>query len=202
MQISPQPLVSCQLDEQTANQHLAIGTQDGRLQVIRLIGTSQPHIEELTPHADAILALAWSEDGKRLITSSRDRTAKLFDASTLELIASYDRHERAVGGAAFLKSRPLSFDETGRVRWMAGDDSDAIVAEQGGLPRVLQQVIVVAMNCSFMTPICSSTQAEKKTVDNGKDDEGQAEEKRSNTFSRARTHRFASGSVDYFSGGK
>ncbi len=117
------------------------------------------------------------------MTSSRDRTAKLFDANRLDLIASYDRHERAVGGSGFLKTRPLSLDETGRVRWMAGDDSDAVVAEQGGLPRTLQPVVI--SHDELLVHDANRVRRftlEKKTVDNGKDSEGKAKTKEVTRF--------------------
>jgi cytochrome c551/c552 len=120
---------------------LAIAGFDGTLRVISIHEeTGMPTIEyALTPHADTILSVEWSSDGKRLLTGSRDRTAKLFDATRMELLVSYDRHERAVGGIGIFDKRPLTLDETGRLRVMQGDDEDRVVSEQAGLPRVLQE---------------------------------------------------------------
>ena len=158
---------------------VAIGGHDGSLRVAEILSDHRfDGLQVLTPHADAILAVAWSENGERLITAARDRTAKLFDAKSLELIASYDRHERAVGGAGFFGKRSLSFDETGRLRMMAGDDSDGVVAEQSGLPRVLQQ-IVATQDQIFVADRnrLRRFQVEKKTVDNGTSEDGKPKTK-------------------------
>ena len=160
-------------------QRIAIGGQDGSLRVVELLSDHRfGQSITMTPHADAVLALAWSADDKRLITASCDRTAKLFDSAKMELIASYDRHERAVGGAAFLSNRPLSLDETGRLRLMEGDDSDGVVAEQSGLPRVLQrfkadtQEIFIADRNRIR-----EFRIDIKTVDDGTDEQGKPKQK-------------------------
>jgi len=165
-------------------QRVAIGHQDGSLQIVELLSDHRfGQIETMTPHADAILALAWNSDVKRLITASRDRTAKLFSGTPMELIASYDRHERAVGGVSFLGKRPLSLDETGRLRMMEGDDSDGVVAEQSGLPRVLQR-FVTANDKIFIADRnrLREFRIETKTVEDGKDDEGKPKTKKITKF--------------------
>ncbi len=120
---------------------LAIAGHDGSLQLVALSygDLSLQSKFKFTPHADTILAVAWSANGDQLETASRDRTAKLFDTAKNELAASYDRHERAVGGAGFADNRPITLDETGRLRAMVGDDSDRVLAERSGLPRYLQR---------------------------------------------------------------
>ncbi len=122
---------------------LAVAGHYGNLQLFALPTELDPPtpVADWTSHADSILSVAWSEDGKRFITSSRDRTAKLFEGKRAELIVSYDRHERAVGGGAFLGSRTVTLDETGKLRLWQGDDEDRVLAEFGGLPRSLQKVI-------------------------------------------------------------
>ncbi len=122
--------------------HLAVAGHYGNLQLFDIRSDADPKpIADLTSHADSILSVAWSEDGKRFITSSRDRTAKLFDGNRAELIVSYDRHERAVGGGAFLGTRTVTLDETGKLRLWQGDDEDRVLAEFSGLPRNLQKVV-------------------------------------------------------------
>ena len=163
---------------------VAIGGQDGSVQLVELLNDHRfGQVESLTPHADAILALAWSSDGKSLITASRDRTAKLFKGSPLELIASYDRHERAVGGVGFLGKRTLSLDETGRLRLMEGNDSDGIVTEQSGLPRVLQRVATDADQVFIADRNrVREFHIETKTVDDGKDEQGKPKTKKVTKF--------------------
>lgn len=122
---------------------LAVAGHDGKLTLVTFaydpLGINKT--EERTPHADSIMAVAWTDDGNRLATTSRDRTAKLFDGSSGELIVSYDRHERAVGGVGFWGKRLLSLDETGRLRLMSGEEDDRVAAEITGLPRNLQHLV-------------------------------------------------------------
>ena len=162
-----------------AGNRVAIGGHDGSLRVAQILRDHRfGDVQVQTPHADAVLAVAWAENGERLITASRDRTAKLFDATSLELLASYDRHERAVGGAGFFGKRTLSFDETGRLRMMAGDDSDNVVTDQSGLPRVLQQIAVTQDEVIIADRHrLRRFRIEKKTVDNGKSEDGKPKTK-------------------------
>ncbi len=159
---------------------LLVAGHDGSLQLVDV--NSNPlairSTVALTPHADAILAVAWSASGAQFITASRDRTAKLFDATKNELAASYDRHERAVGGIGFAENRPLSMDETGRLRVMVGDDSDRILAELSGLPRYLQrfrtdgsQVLIPAASYLRRLGIV------QEKVDDGLDEKGKPKQK-------------------------
>lgn len=161
-----------------------IGGLDGGLRVVEILGDSRfGPVATLTPHADAILAVAWSADGRSFVTASRDRTAKLFDATKLEVIASYDRHERAVGGVAFLGKHPLSLDETGRLRLMVGDDSDAVVAEQSALPRALQRFATTGDEVFIADRNkLRRIRTEQKSVDNGKDEAGQLKTKQVTRF--------------------
>ena len=76
-------------------------------------------------HQDAILSVAYSRDGKRLLTSSYDNTARLWDVENREEIRVFRGHDWWVWSAAF------SPDE----RWIvtASQDGSAIVwdAESG-----------------------------------------------------------------------
>ncbi len=165
-------------------QRVAIGAQDGSLQIVELLSDLRfGKVESMTPHADAILAVHWSSNGKHLITASRDRTAKLFSGTPMELLASYDRHERAVGGVSFLGNQPVSLDETGRLRLMQGDDSDGVVAEQSGLPRVLQRFSTENDNIFVADRNrLRQFQIESKTISDGKDDEGKPKTKKVTKF--------------------
>ncbi len=128
----------CPEDSATATSRIAVGGMDGQLRIVDYRDTVR--IDTFPSHADAILAVAWSQDGSRLLTASRDRTSKLFDSQNWELLMSYARHERAVGGAGFHNSNPLTLDETGLLRLMDGSDrdNDRSIAEFAGLPRALQ----------------------------------------------------------------
>ncbi|MDX1930769.1 MAG: c-type cytochrome domain-containing protein [Pirellulaceae bacterium] len=182
--LEPTSDVAADLAVSRDGHRVAIGRQDGSLQLVELLSDQRfGQIESLTPHADAILALAWSLDGKSLITASRDRTAKLFKGTPIELVASYDRHERAVGGVGFLANRTLSLDETGRLRLMEGNDSDGIITEQSGLPRVLQRIANDAERVFIADRNrLREFRLETKTVDDGKDDEGKPKTKKVTKF--------------------
>lgn len=75
----------------------ATGT-DGRVLVFALTNLLA---RALPPHADWAHAVAWSPDGARLVTASRDRTARVLDAASGEVLATYRRHQTAVEHAAF-----------------------------------------------------------------------------------------------------
>ena len=177
-QLPATPDVAADIAISPSGTHVAIGGQDGSLRIAELHSDRFGEVISLTPHADSILAVAWSNDGKRLITASRDRTAKLFDTQSFELIASYDRHERAVGGIGFLGKRPMSLDETGRLRMMAGDDSDGVVAEQNALPRLLQRF--ESMENELLIADRNRIRrfrSEKKKVSDGKTEDGKPKTK-------------------------
>jgi hypothetical protein len=49
-------------------------------------------------HADWILGVGFSPDGKKLLTASRDKTAKVWDFTTKEVISTFPEHQAAVYG--------------------------------------------------------------------------------------------------------
>ncbi len=163
------------------SQRLAIAGNDGSLQIVNLKHLDQASaklVDQYTPHADAIQAIGWSPDSTHLITGSRDRTAKIFHADGVRLIANYDRHQRSVGGVGYCNDRPVSFDETGQLRLWAGDDSDRTVAEQSNLARFLEKITIAGE--LILVPEAASIrtfQVTKKMVDDGKDDEGKPKQK-------------------------
>ena len=165
---------------------LAVGRVDGSLLVVNLERSGDEAkasgvravASVFTPHADAVLCVAWSDSGERLMTGSRDRTAKIFDATTMDLIANYDRHQRAVGGVAYAGAHPVSFDETGQLRLWPGDDSDRTVAEQSNLPRFLERII--SHNQQIYLADGADIRVlgvEKKETEDGKDDSGKPKRK-------------------------
>jgi WD40 repeat protein len=58
-------------------------------------------VRTLASHADWVMALAWSADGSRLVSGSRDKSAKVFNADTGELLTTYQGHGAAVRGVMF-----------------------------------------------------------------------------------------------------
>lgn len=161
-------------------QQIAVGLGDGTLLIGDLTELKHSKVTSrlLSPHADAILAVNWSASGDRLITASRDRTAKIFDTSKWQLIANYDRHERAVGGVAYLDRYPISLDETGKLRLWSGDDSDRTLAERDNQARFLERIVAKDTRVWLAVgPELRSFEIERKTVDDGQDEAGKPKQK-------------------------
>lgn len=79
---------------------IAIAAADG---IIRIVNTDTlAETRAIANHADWVTAVAWSDDGARLASASRDKSAKVFDANSGELLVSYQGHGAAVRGIAFL----------------------------------------------------------------------------------------------------
>jgi hypothetical protein len=160
---------------------VAIAHRDGRLEVRRCEDASL--VLDATPHADAILSVTWSQDGKRLLCTSRDRTAKSWDRQEKEWIAAYDRHDRAVGGGAFLGKRPCTYDDAGVLRCWPADHGESIDARRDGMHRHLMRLasnkdLLLVTEASRLRLMRMGTREE----DDGKDDQGKAKKKRRSIF--------------------
>ena len=59
-------------------------------------------------HIDAVYALAFTPDGKRLLSGAADRTIKVWDAATGERLYTSGRSRR-------MESMPSRFDPTGKM---------------------------------------------------------------------------------------
>ena len=83
-----------------ASNEIAIASADG---LIRIVNTdTMLETRTIANHADWVTAIAWSDDGTKLVSASRDKSAKVFDANSGELLVSYPGHAAAVRGVAFL----------------------------------------------------------------------------------------------------
>ncbi|MGE0760162.1 MAG: hypothetical protein AB7O38_24330, partial [Pirellulaceae bacterium] len=58
-------------------------------------------VRSLVGHTDDVLSVVYSRDGQRLLTASRDNTARLWNCETGELIHTYEGHTWWVWAAAF-----------------------------------------------------------------------------------------------------
>lgn len=150
---------------------LAYGTSDGGVHIIDADKDSS--LFRAIPHADAVLAINWSRDGNRILTASRDRTARSLEVSEQRWAAVYDRHERALEGVAFANNRPFTIDETGKLRFWNRDNGESIEADLNGFDRRLQKI--VAWKDSVLLPSegkIRRIEVEYREVDDGKDDKG------------------------------
>src|SRR5690606_30079723 len=74
----------------------------------------------LSGHSDAVLSAAFSPNGRNIVTASRDRTAKTFDARSGALKRSYSE------GHSFLASSAQFFPDGTRLLTTAGDGSTRV----------------------------------------------------------------------------
>ncbi len=72
-------------------------------------------VRTLASHADWVTSLAWSDDGTRLASASRDKSVKVFDSESGELLVSYTGHNAAV--------RSVVFASDGKTLLSAGADN-------------------------------------------------------------------------------
>jgi WD40 repeat protein len=87
------------------NQDLVIGgTVDCRLRVWSLVGYEK--VAELYGHSKKVLSLAISSDGSRIVSGSRDRTMRVWDARMFEEIGVCE-HEDEVNSVAFSPDNTL-----------------------------------------------------------------------------------------------
>jgi hypothetical protein len=78
---------------------LAVAAADSLIRIIHT-ETLEP-VRTIASHADWVTALAWSDDGAKLVSASRDKSAKVYDAATGDLQTNYQGHAAAVRGVAF-----------------------------------------------------------------------------------------------------
>jgi WD40 repeat protein len=73
----------------------------------------------LAGHGGRVEGVAWTADGRRVVTGSLDLTVKLWDAETGALVQSYDEHTKGIARvAASADGRSIasaSWDHTARL---------------------------------------------------------------------------------------
>ncbi len=80
---------------------IAAAGQDKSIRLWSLSDRAGTLVNSLIAHEDAILRIAWSHDGKYLLSTSADKVVKLFLAEGLKEIASYPGQSDWVNGLAF-----------------------------------------------------------------------------------------------------
>ena len=85
---------------------LACGGADRSISVVSTVATENTPvghvITKIEDHADWVMDVNWSPDGTRLVSSSRDKTSKVFDAKTGDPVITFSGHGEPVYSAAFL----------------------------------------------------------------------------------------------------
>ena len=101
---------------------LAVGAADNRIHRIDL--STMENSQVIGSHSDWVRGVAWNEDGSLLASASRDKTAKVFDASSGRPIATYARHGEDVVDVCFAADGKLiSCDANGKVHaWRPTED--------------------------------------------------------------------------------
>ena len=90
--------------------------------------SDEPPVSELTGHKKAVFSVCPSQDGGYLLSSSADKTARLWNLSTREEICRFVGHTGAVRRAIFLTDNAVvtaSDDSTVRV-WLIPDEAGAV----------------------------------------------------------------------------
>ena len=89
----------------------------------------------ITSHSDWVFAVAWKADGSQLATGSRDKTAKVFDAQTGELLITFSGHNSPVRGVLFHPDGAEVYSagtDNKNQRWKIADAAKTKVVGLGG----------------------------------------------------------------------
>ena len=121
------------------------GSQDRLVNVWDLTpGYGNAKLEQtIENHADWVFGLAFSPDGKHLLTCSRDKTAKVWDLTTKESVLTFPDHQNPVYSVAIKSDGKIgiSVGEDNQVRlWNATGDGKQIRALSGHSKAVFRVV--------------------------------------------------------------
>jgi WD40 repeat protein len=155
---------------------IAIANGDGSVVVVDL--DSNRMLWKSLSHAAAVTSVDWSDDGKTVLSSSRDRTAKSYSAEDGAILNSFVDHERTVASIQFIKGGVVSFDEAGVLRWFPNATTPNARASRGGFT---QQTTKLLANRDFIiVPTADSLrrfQFRREEVVESKDEEGKEKKK-------------------------
>lgn len=79
---------------------LAVASADSSIRIVEI--QTLKEIRTIASHADWVTSVTWSDDGKLLASSSRDKSAKVYDGATGDLLSSYLGHKESVRGVSIL----------------------------------------------------------------------------------------------------
>ncbi|MEO8269855.1 MAG: c-type cytochrome domain-containing protein [Aureliella sp.] len=117
------------------SEEIAVAMADSSIRIVNV--TDLAELRSISSHADWVSSVAWSDDGTRLVSASRDKSSKVFDGATGDLLATYAGHGAAVRGALFSAdgTHVLSAgaDKTLH-RWQAADGAKVVGIPLGAEP--------------------------------------------------------------------
>ncbi|MFM7515390.1 MAG: WD40 repeat domain-containing protein [Pirellula sp.] len=118
---------------------VAIGNADGTIVVVDTYSNS---VRWKTPaHAAAVTSVDWSRDSKTLLSSSRDRMAKSFQAQDGTMLSSFVDNERTVASIVGLSKGVVVFDEAGTVRFYPNATTPNARTKWGGFAQQTHKLI-------------------------------------------------------------
>ena len=122
---------------------LATCGADGTIAIVELDDLEREPLR-IDDHSDWVHQIDWSPDGKWLVSASRDKTAKVFDAETGRLRVTFSGHDADVASARFLTDgeRVVSGGGDRRLRVWKIDDGkqQREIKEIGGEVRALRLI--------------------------------------------------------------
>src|SRR5215472_11115887 len=80
---------------------IASGQNTGSLKTDRQFQSYPRELLTLTGHSDAIRFVAFSPDGQRIVTCSGDKTAKVWETASGQLLLTLTGHSETLASAAF-----------------------------------------------------------------------------------------------------
>jgi WD40 repeat protein len=118
---------------------LGIGNADGTIVVIDTLSDSLRW--KMPAHAAAVTSIDWSRDSKTLLSSSRDRMAKSFEAKDGTMLSSFVDNQRTVASIVALTRGAVAFDEAGTARYYPNFTTPNARVLWGGFPQQTHKLI-------------------------------------------------------------
>lgn len=159
-----------------SGERLAIGNADGTVVAVDLL--TNRILWKSASHAAAVTSVDWSEDGKTLVSSSRDRTAKCYQADDGAVLHGFADHERVVGSIRFMRRGLASWDEAGVLRWFPNTTTSNAKTSRSGLSQ--QTAKILTSGETMVVPTDQSIrrfQLRREEIVESKDEDGKEKKK-------------------------
>ena len=80
-----------------------------------MVGCGGGEVQTITGHTAGVNSVAFSSDGQRIVSGSRDKTLKIWDANSGQELQTLNARDGTVGPAV-----PSLLDRTSREPWSTG----------------------------------------------------------------------------------